>query len=373
MSINYKLISRYLKAGNNYIVSLAMTNLSVMTGKHISKPRQVYYLMSEKCNLECEMCPQWERGNKENKEDWISVERMKEILAELAAWKVSKFGVSGGEALIFHKRLFEMLETANSLGMYSHFVTNGWLLEKDVFLRYERIGGGHISLSIDGTEKTHDELRRKIGLHSRCINSLETFRSLGLKTVQMKINTVLSSKSLPDIGEMIKLSKAYKVPIYFQPFDPYAYGKFQKLTQDDLSEKFPLWIPSSGNDQLDEVVQLIRTFKHKFPHLVMNSKEHLNLIGPYFRNAIKPGMKRQCLAAYDTISIFPNGDVGVCWIGKIGNLKEKSAREVYYSEEFNKAREKSLNCQYPCMLGCLNRPGLLELIKIGLKNITNDQ
>jgi hypothetical protein len=56
-------------------------------------------------------------------------------------------------------------------------------------------------------------------------------------------------------------------------------------------------------------------------------------------------------------------------MGKTGNLKFQSVKEVYFSSEFDTARQKSLACDYPCMLGCYIRPGIFELIRIGLNNL----
>jgi MoaA/NifB/PqqE/SkfB family radical SAM enzyme len=367
--MNIKLLGKYARFGYNHINSLVLTELSLLTGKNFSKPRQAYYLMSSKCNVRCEMCPEWEKGMTEKSEDRISTGRMKEVLRKLAAWRISKFGISGGEPLIFRDKMFELLSTANSLGMYTHFATNAWLLDNDVFTTYEKMGGGHISMSLDGIGDTHDELRNKPGLFNKCMGAIETYRSLGLRNVRMKINAVLSRKNLDDIAPLIKISDESGIPIFFQPVDTYDYASMMEMTQDDLSRKHMLWIPSSQNELLNETVGLIREYKRRSPHLVLNTEKHLDLIGPYFRNEMLAGMKRRCLVAYDTVSIFPDGTMRVCWIGTVGNLKEQGVKEIYYSEKSDKAREKSQKCNYPCMLGCLIRPGIFELINVGLRNV----
>lgn len=364
---NLSVFTKYSKFGLYYLISLFQTDLSILTGKNFAKPRQIYYFISEKCNARCEMCCHWEKGNLENKEDLISLERMKEILITLAHWKIIKFGISGGEPLLFYEKTFKLLEIANALGLYTHFVTNGWLLDKEIFLNYEKIGGGHVSLSLDGIGETHDQLRKKPGLFDRCINAINTFKSLRLKKVKMKINSVISKKNHNDIAGLLKISEENNIPIFFQPVDMFNYESLLKLNQDEIADNYPLWIPSDENEMLEKHVNAIKTFKRRLPHLIVNTENHLNLICSYFKNEIHLRQNKKCLVAYDTIFILPNGDISFCWIGKVGNLKENGVKETYYSPEFDVARNKALNCNYPCMLGCLNRPGLLELVKIGLK------
>lgn len=369
MPFNRELTLKYLKTGHNYISSKFLTDLSILTGKTLSKPKQVYYILTDKCNARCIMCVQWEKGRDENKEEWISTSKMKEILINLANWKVPKFGISGGEPLIFENRMFEVLSIANSLGMYSHFGTNGWLLNKDVFIRYKKMGGGHISLSLDGMEKIHDQIRGKKGLFARCMSAIETFKSLELKNIHMKINTIIARQNINEINDLIKISRESKIPFYFQPVDTYDSDSFLKLNQDEMAKKYLFWIPSNDNNLLDDKIQLIKMFKQQFPHLVLNSEKHLNLIPYYFRNSMPLNLTRKCLAAFETMFIRPNGDVKVCLDENRFSLKELGIKEIYYSKQYDNARKKALTCKYPCMQGCLNRQRLWELIKIGIRNI----
>lgn len=375
MVLNLSLLKKYSKLGINYFESIALTALSIRIGRTITKPKQVYYIISDRCNVRCEMCKHWETGLNEDKEGLIPIERMKKVLSDLARWKVMKFGVSGGEPLMFKEALFALLAEANSFGMYTHFGTNGWLLNRDVMLEYERIGGGHISLSIDGIEETHDEIRDKKGLFIRCMNAIETFKILRLKNVQIKLNTIVCRKNLKDIKNIIRISKENNLPIFFQPFDVIPFGgdyeTMSKLGQDEMAERFPLWIPSGSNEMLDESIQCIKEFKRLYPHLVLNDRKHIELMGTYFKMQIKPDKNRKCYAIYETIFISPNGNVNMCWFGNIGNLKSADIKEIYYSERFEEARRRLLRCQYPCMIGCLVRPSPVDLIRIALGRIRN--
>ena len=373
MSFNRELTLKYLKAGYNYASSSSLTDLSILTGKTLSKPKQVYYLLTEKCNARCLMCVNWENGEKESKEEWISINKMKEVLIDLANWKVPKFGISGGEPLLFEDRMFELLSTANSLGIYTHFISNGWLLNKDVFVRYDKMGGGHISLSLDGTKNVHDQMRQMKGLYSRCIEVLETFKKLSLKNVHMKLNTVLCKNNLGEIGNLINISKEYDIPVYFQPVDLFNYESFLKLSQDEIAEKYSFWIPSNSNELLNNQIRTIKLFKRKFPHLVLNSERHLELIPNYFRKSIPSNIRRKCLAAFETMFIYPNGNVKVCQGNglKWFSLKEIGIKELYYSKQYDNVRKRALICKYPCMQGCVNRQSLWKLIKIGVRNIMN--
>ena len=123
------------------------------------------------------------------------------------------------------------------------------------------------------------------------------------------------------------------------------------------------------NTVLEEAMALIKAFKAEIPHLVINTADHIDLIERYFKVDFGTVKRGRCTALYDSLFINQSGDVGLCWIGRIGNVREGSVKEMYYSRHFDEAREKAQKCEYPCMLGCLIRPGLPELIKLGLKKV----
>src|SRR3990167_6534842 len=79
------------------------------TGFFMPKPTKLYYLVTNKCNFRCQMCPQWERGQSENLNDYIDEDKIMSIIREMAKLKINEFGISGGEPLIYNEKVLRLL------------------------------------------------------------------------------------------------------------------------------------------------------------------------------------------------------------------------------------------------------------------------
>jgi len=359
--MNIKRIKKYSAMGYRKMRSYFTAKFFVATGFMMPKPMRVYYLMSNKCNYQCKMCPQWKSGLKESVNDYISTERMKEVIDEMVLNGIKEFGVSGGEPLIFKDKMFELLRYANNKGIYTHFVSNGKLLTKGVLAEYNKIGGGHVSLSIDADSKKHDELRGYEGAYDEIKRVLQIFQDNKFPNIVLKINAVISNDNLEDISQVVELSVKAKALLFIQPFDTYTYGD---RNIGKKRKNFPLWVQKENVEKLKEITNKLLDLKDKYPAIVLNDRENIKDFVRYYTDE---SFSIKCYAGIDQIALDPFGQISFCRYGLIGDLRKSSLKEFLLSDKRRKVVKDSLQCQEGCMLGCMYKPGFLQFVKNGVK------
>ncbi|MBT3539001.1 radical SAM protein [Candidatus Parcubacteria bacterium] len=360
--MNVKRFKKYSVLALKKIINHIRTEIFLRTGKWMPRPMKIYYLLTNKCNYKCIMCPQWECGIKENPKDYIGEDEMKRIIDEASRMGIYEFGVSGGETLIYHKKMFNLLEYANKKGLYTHFVTNGALLSKDYIQKYNDMGGGHISLSIDAIGDKHDELRGMPGAYGAIENVLKIFKENSFPNILLKINTVLSGGNFDYIIDVLKLAIENNSVIFVQPYDVYDYDK--KLDSDEKEEKFSLWVKKEQQEKLKQVIDKMIELKKKHPQIILNEEKHIRAMYGYF---VKCKVDQTCFAGMDNVSIMPNGKVSFCKYGEYSDLKEQSLKEFLNSKKRKEVVRDSLKCKHGCLLSCMFRPSLGEMLTSGPK------
>jgi MoaA/NifB/PqqE/SkfB family radical SAM enzyme len=352
---------KYLTMGFNKIKNHLQTEIFLKTGLFLPKPLKIYYLISNKCNFKCQMCPQWKTGQQEKIVDYLSEKKVEKIIDEACRLKIKEFGISGGEPLIFKDKLLNLLKYASGKGMYTHFATNGSLLDKDFLEKYNTFGTGHVSISIDGIGKKHDELRGYPGAFIAVEKVLKLFQDNSYNNLNLKINTVLSNENLDEVIDVVKLAIKNQAMIFIQPFDPYAYGKKDIKYRED---NFSLWVKKENYTKLREVIKELVDLKQKYSAFILNDVKHLEAFYEYFTNS---KFYITCFAGIDQIAINPQGKVTFCKFGEYGDLKKNSLKDFLKSPSRKKVLKQSLICREGCLLGCMFRPSLKSLIFNGFK------
>ena len=366
--MNYKKLDKLGRIGFGKFAAKRALKKDVITGISRKPPQTVYWIQHTECNLNCPMCNVKHIPIKEERVEWISTERMIEIVEEIADMGVMNFGVSGGESLVDKDRLFAVLEVAAAKGMYTHFGTNGLLLNEDIIRRYDGLGVGHISLSVDGIGDVHDVIRGRKGVWEKgVLKSLNAFEDVKPKNINLKINSVISDENIDNLPELVRFVAERGYVIFLQPFDPCAYAFLTKHKDATKAhERFPQWIPPERFGLLNETIDRILEIEKKFPGTIMNDREHLEAVKRYFTFDLLEN-PQPCTVAFQNVWIKPNGNVGYCNYGLVGNLKETSFRELWNSDKMVKIRKAMLHCNFVCLLGCIYSPSPFRLFIKGIK------
>ena len=148
------------------------------------------------------MCPFWKRPSPDS-----SIDQEKAILKQVYNSGACGIAFEGGEPLL-RNDLVEILAFSRSLPLHTSLISNGTLLES----RIDEIApyiNGVIYVSLDGLEKTHDEIRGVSGCFKKAIRGI----TAAAQKVTVTINTTIMGENLHEIEGIVKLAKELNVKI----------------------------------------------------------------------------------------------------------------------------------------------------------------
>jgi MoaA/NifB/PqqE/SkfB family radical SAM enzyme len=168
----------------------------------IAAPRNIHPLLAnfnltENCNAKCVTCDYW-RGDKD---DGISTERAKELIAECAAAGVRNLRFTGGEPLV-RRDLFDVLKSVHP-HQFTKIVlaTNGLLIGRYA----DEINTSpitSITVSLDAMEERNDTIRGIDGYYQKTLENLDRVNK------PIKIVSTFTKELTPDLQGLIDLCKA---------------------------------------------------------------------------------------------------------------------------------------------------------------------
>lgn len=165
--------------------------------RYTKTPHSVRVVLSRNCNLHCDYCLN-DSSIRTNDEELHTSEWLKlfERLKELRVFNVT---LSGGE-IFLRKDIFVLLKRLRENRMHQlSLLTNGTLITREIAEKLSQLKIKYISISVDGLEEKHDEIRGK-GAFKKTIKGIQNLISVGIKP-QLSFTPVKSNYS--DLGPLI--------------------------------------------------------------------------------------------------------------------------------------------------------------------------
>lgn len=317
-----------------------MKKRAILSALFSGKPVHLILQVTNRCNLRCKTC--FVNLNNDDKTE-ITLDDIGGISRYLGGliW----LSIGGGEPFL-RMDLVDICAKFNA-GLIA-ISTNGFdpgLIYVTAKKIRERVDAELvIAVSIDGFEKTNDEIRA-----AGCFNkSIETIKLLKtVKGIKIKVNTVLCKRNYSKIIDFMKFVKGLDVDFHSiillrgVPFDPAYEGCSYTELQSIKADLFAMW--DRYGYGLKCIAPKILHSYHKVMYetsmRIMKEKRQI------------PG----CLAWRRHLVVFPTGDVGFCEMLKpFGNLGKSTIRELLNSEEANNQRKliknKGCYCHHNCNL-----------------------
>jgi len=139
----------------------------------------VVWNLTRTCNLKCVHCYTASEACKYPGE--LTTDQCKEVLRDLAAFKVPAVLFSGGEPLV-RPDLFELATYARSLDLHVVASTNGTLITRAIAERFKELGFSYIGISLDSAiPAVHDEFRGVQGAFERTMRGFRHCVEVGQK------------------------------------------------------------------------------------------------------------------------------------------------------------------------------------------------
>ncbi len=337
--------------------------LYLHTGKDVTKPVTFYGLVNERCNVKCRYCEYWRLPQYK---DEMSIEEWQSALLSIKEF-VGTFSISysGGEPFI-KPGFLDLMMFCHKNGIHAGVTTNGSALNKKNAAKLVASHPWNLNVSVDAPiAELHDYLRGWPGLFRKLSDGIKYVREERERQgidFPIIIKPTIGKKNfryLPDMVEWAKQMGA--TALNFQPMDKWTPETYEEL-----------WIEEHEYDDLQRVVDRMRELKRQ-GEPIMNSDLVISLLTQHFREQSAPPEAMPCRVGMRDFFIRTNGDIEVCFFyPSIGNIKEQSAREIWYGPKAAEIRKQTVACDRLCLYTCLSQKTLTDKVKMGL-TILNGQ
>lgn len=117
--------------------------------------------------------------------------------------------ITGGEPLM-RADLFTVMPALKAMGFPLGMVSNGWAIDEAKAARLRANGLDTISISIDGTQATHDTFRGRAGSFERACRAVRAL--LKQPGLAVEVITCVSRQNLDELPEIYKVVRGLGVP-----------------------------------------------------------------------------------------------------------------------------------------------------------------
>jgi MoaA/NifB/PqqE/SkfB family radical SAM enzyme len=212
-------------------------------GKYENFPQSVSFTITNACNLRCKMCGQWsENGYMLDESTRIKpamkLHDWKRVIDEIAEHNINSVLIRGGEPFL-HPHILEILNCLDSKNIFISIDTNGTLL-KEYAADLVRIGNIHITVSVDGPEDIHDEVRGVKGCFQKIKENIMFLHELeknNTKKIGKSVCFTISPYSYKGLGVMPDIVRSLSIDtINIVPYN-FVTGELKKQSEQILKNE----------------------------------------------------------------------------------------------------------------------------------------
>jgi MoaA/NifB/PqqE/SkfB family radical SAM enzyme len=328
--------------------------LSRRLNRSLAPPDRVSLNLTLRCNLSCSMCTTCYDAPE------LSLEAVKDIIDQTAAWGVEVFNPLGGEPFM-RGDVEEILAYAVRRGFYVTVTTNGTLITEGRAQAIAAIPSDrlHFNFSLDGRQAAHDEIRSE-GMWQRAIQGYRRIRTAdaaaGNSRRKILSNTILHARNLDDFEAVLDEQAELG-------FDGVQILNLFRQGEEVPPEAANLWLQDVHMDRLGLLTAaLARRAESQGPvgFRIQNTPDQLRRIPAYYRDALTP-LDAPCWAGWKELYINADGQAIMCdgkldFIkGGFGRVQDQSLQQLWQSPALKARREVVKQCTTPCVQSCYLR------------------
>jgi MoaA/NifB/PqqE/SkfB family radical SAM enzyme len=311
----------------------------------IPYPKEVCLIITYRCNAKCNMCDVWQL--KTSPKDEITIADIEKIPSGLRF-----INITGGEPFV-RQDMKEIVAAARKKAGRIVISTNGYFTDRiiDLCKTYPDIG---IRISIEGLQKTNDDIRGIPHGFDRGIRTLLTLRRMGLKDIGFGMT--LQEMNCQDLIPLYDLANALGY-------------EFATATLHN-SHYF-----NKSDNKIGDKDKVCAEFEKLIAELLKSNspKKWFRAYLNYgLMNFIK-GNKRflKCETGTESCFIDPSGDVlacnGMSEKMSMGNIRTQSFNEIWNSPEAARVRQTVGTCTKECWMTGSAVPVMKKHIEVPLK------
>ncbi|HEB73266.1 MAG TPA: radical SAM protein [Nitrospirae bacterium] len=306
-------------------------------------PMKVQWELTYSCNLKCRHCQIWKIPPEEIKKNTLNLDQQKKILDDLVLNDVGHVSFSGGE-MFLQKTVFQLIAHAKSLGMKVGGNSNAYLINPEIAEKIAESGLDMLYISIDGDNAgTHDYIRGVDGAFDKALDGVRNMKK-AKPDIKIFFNTTINNLNVEQLTGIARIARERGIEgltiEMTNTFDKYSPDKELILSDD----KLPIL--------REQIKELFKNFGDLLPH----PKGYFDEFETYLKQCDEL-YRYRCVAGVVSAQIHPNGDLYPCPVAfkKIGNLTEKSFKELWYSDEAGGLRKDIKQGRHPiCWITCVS-------------------
>ncbi len=331
-----------------------------MNGKALA-PLSAVLLLTYRCNLRCKMCFYYNETEKNATQNLISARKNEELtygqicafIDDAAGMGVRVLTLHGGEPLVYGD-VFKISAYAASKGMLVNFITNGVLLDEKVIDKIIDARINSITISLDGPESAHDDIRGMKGAFKKIVQGIKIFKEKqkqGLPVPRLSVSTYISAMNQSGIMGLFETIRENGIANWGVGLVTYNSEKISAETKKILGIS-----GAHGQGDLsglpDEIIKLDKKALIEVRDKLKkeNSRAGLQIIfpsaasienyqDPYFNEV------NYCLEPWARVVISPYGEVFPCIPlsmvnADMGNIKDEPLSRIWNGKKYVQFRKK---------------------------------
>ncbi len=288
----YNLLNLYSRIKSTRIKAFGLITSSILGFRHLS----VRLDPALSCNLFCQMCYFSNSDKRKSLKGQLSIDQMNN-LARIFFPKAFQLVLGCGAEPTINRDFMHLFRLAKQYKIPNiSIVTNGLLLRDQQIKEIIELGINEIILSAHGLEKINYERFMVNGKFPQFVHLLETINKLKLElnstTPSVRINYTVNEENMIDLHAFDSFANNYKFETFqVRPIMDIG-GKYNKLMDENLSQKFTKLIHKIKNTCDDKNITLLAntldiSYKKKnkdafiidsvYTYLSPNTEKQLNL------------------------------------------------------------------------------------------------
>lgn len=302
-------------------------------------PLRYFLELTYRCNLNCPYCY---IGDERNKQELTSDE-WKDVIKQIPIYGI--ITLVGGEPLL-RKDFDEILEySCKKVIRKVHVVSNGILLNNERIKTFKKAHPILLSVSLDGYGENHDKNRGKDGIFDTIISNLQNLKLQAPKQM-IDIKTIVLENNLDDLVKLYKMCTKENFNFLSISFLRNNHWKQNSILQESFIPEFNENYPIKQYFNIEHFKEIYKELeslstksnvKIRFAPKFEYMKNPLKSIEEFFNTPEdKPinEIYQPCLYPYSDMMINPEGFVYPCLSLKIGNVKDKTIKELYNDSKY---------------------------------------
>ncbi|MBI4844945.1 MAG: radical SAM protein [Candidatus Omnitrophica bacterium] len=302
--------------------------------------------LTYRCNLSCKFCSITERLKDKSQQE-LSAKEWNEVVNDLGELGVENITIVGAEPLI-RNDIFELIENIKKRKMKCLLISNGVLIDKEKAQLLVKHQVDKISVSIDGPERIHDNIRGINGAFEKAMegikNILKAREYYKSRLPRVEVHITVCSLNVRYLVELLKQLKKIKLDSLSVQYLTQVDADTAESTIVEGKKAASTQFVLTGQSLLlnEAEVQIL----HKQIRVIKKEKStglSFKILGclpdAYLKYGYFPVEK--CYVVNTDMQIDPYGNIFPCSLlanYKLGNIKQLSVKELWDSAGYNDFR-----------------------------------